>query len=197
MEENRVNVEELKRAMAADFERLAEAVAAAMNAAKEGRIIADTEELVRDANATFRERTYAKAIRSCLLLQLSRALRPAGQHTPKSRHGQTTTAFLLRDAINNSQLHLLASQSAPVSVKEKVKNTHKNYPGHLPFRQYGPACPAAFVDDLEGRAGEVVGEQASEGLGEDQDRQDGVEELEHFVLCHRSLPFAFQTKNQI
>ena len=51
MQGKRVSVEELRRAMAADFDRLAEKVAEAMNAAQDGRIIADTEELVREANA--------------------------------------------------------------------------------------------------------------------------------------------------
>ena len=62
MEGKRISVEQLKQAMAADFEQLAQLVADAMNAAKDGSIIADTEELVRDANAQFRERVYAKAI---------------------------------------------------------------------------------------------------------------------------------------
>lgn len=79
MKDEWVNVEELKRAMAADFDRLAAAVAAAMNAAKDGRIIADTEELVRDANAAFRERTYAKAIR--LLQDKQEAFSPSAQRT--------------------------------------------------------------------------------------------------------------------
>jgi len=62
MEDNQVSAKELKQAMAADFDRLAEEVATAMNAAKDGHIIADTEELVRDANAVFREQMYARAI---------------------------------------------------------------------------------------------------------------------------------------
>ncbi len=62
MEGKRVRAEELKQAWKADFERLAEEVAEAMNAAKPGRIIADSEEPVRDANADFRERMYEKAI---------------------------------------------------------------------------------------------------------------------------------------
>jgi len=62
MEDQRVSVEQLKQVMAADFERLVAQVAAAMNAAKEGHIIADTEELVRDATAVFREQMYARAI---------------------------------------------------------------------------------------------------------------------------------------
>ena len=62
MEDQQVSVEQLKQVLAADFERLVAQVAAAMNAAKEGHIIADTEELVRDANAVFREQMYARAI---------------------------------------------------------------------------------------------------------------------------------------
>lgn len=62
MEDQQVSVEQLKQVMSADFERLVAQVAAAMNAAKEGHIIADTEELVRDANAVFREQMYARAI---------------------------------------------------------------------------------------------------------------------------------------
>ena len=62
MEGKQISVAELKRAMAADFEQLTQEMAAAMNAAKDGSIIADTEERVRDANAEFRQRVYAKAI---------------------------------------------------------------------------------------------------------------------------------------
>ena len=63
MEGKRVSVEEVKQAMVADFDRLAEAVAQAMNAAQDGHIIADTEEPVREAPGVFRERVYAQAIR--------------------------------------------------------------------------------------------------------------------------------------
>ena len=62
MESRRINAEELKQVMAADFERLAQEVAEAMNAARDGNVIADTEELVRNANAAFRQQMYAKAI---------------------------------------------------------------------------------------------------------------------------------------
>ena len=88
MESNRVSVEELKQAMAVDFERLAEEVAKAMNAAKEGRIIADTEELVRQANAVFREQLYEKAIR--LLQDKQEAFSPsasrAAEQGPAADH---------------------------------------------------------------------------------------------------------------
>jgi hypothetical protein len=79
MEGKRISVEQLKQAMAADFEQLAQKVAEAMNGAKDGSIIADTEELVRDANAEFRERMYAKAI--SLLQSKQEAFSPSAERT--------------------------------------------------------------------------------------------------------------------
>jgi len=83
MEGKRIDVEQLKQVMAADFERLAQKVAEAMNAAKDGRIIADTEELVREANATFREQMYEKAIR--LLQDKQEAFSPSARRAPEQR----------------------------------------------------------------------------------------------------------------
>ena len=81
MEGKRITVEELKRAMAADFDRLVKEVAVAMNGAKEGHIIADTEGLVRDANAVFREQMYAKAIH--LLQSKQEAFSPSAPRAAK------------------------------------------------------------------------------------------------------------------
>ncbi len=83
MEGKRVTVEVLKQAMAADVERLAEEVAAALNNARDGSIIADTEELVRQANAVFRERLYEKAIR--LLQDQQEAFSPSARRAAKQR----------------------------------------------------------------------------------------------------------------
>jgi hypothetical protein len=83
MEGKQVRVEELKRALAADYERLAEEVAAAMNAAHDGSVIADTEELVRQANAVFRERLYEKAIR--LLQNKQEAFSPSARRAQEQR----------------------------------------------------------------------------------------------------------------
>jgi hypothetical protein len=79
MEGKQVGVAELKQALATDFDRLVEEMAVAMNAAKEGRIIADTEEVVRDAHAQFRERAYAQAIR--LLQSQQEAFSPSARRT--------------------------------------------------------------------------------------------------------------------
>lgn len=58
----RITAEQLMAELQGDFQALAEEIAAAMNAAKAGRIIADTEEPVRDAHAVFRQRAYQKAL---------------------------------------------------------------------------------------------------------------------------------------
>ena len=53
---------QLKAALAGDFDKLTDEVVQAVNKAQPGRIIADSEEPVRDASAEFRERLYQKAI---------------------------------------------------------------------------------------------------------------------------------------
>ncbi len=62
MADKRISAEELKQVLAEDFDRMAEEIAEAMNSAKPGSIIADSEEPVRDANAEFRQRAYQKAL---------------------------------------------------------------------------------------------------------------------------------------
>lgn len=83
MEGKQVSAEEVKQAITVDFERLAEQIAEAMNAAQDGRIIADTEEPVREANAVFREQAYEKAIR--LLQNKQEAFSPSARRTPEQR----------------------------------------------------------------------------------------------------------------
>lgn len=81
MEDQRIRVDQLKQIMALDFERLVAEVAEAMNAARDGSIIADTEELVRQANVVFREQMYAKAIR--LLQDQQEAFSPSARRVPE------------------------------------------------------------------------------------------------------------------
>jgi len=77
MEDNRITAEELKQALSADFDRMVEEIAEAMNAAQPGRIIADSEELVRDANAEFRQRAYEQALG--LLQDKQKAFSPSAE----------------------------------------------------------------------------------------------------------------------
>jgi hypothetical protein len=83
MEDKQVSVEELKQMLAADFDQLVLEVVQAMNAAQAGRIIADTEEPVRQAHAVFRERAYEKAIG--LLQDRQEAFSPSARRRAKQR----------------------------------------------------------------------------------------------------------------
>jgi hypothetical protein len=62
MPEKKIAAQELKAAWSKDLDHLAEQVAQPINNAQPGRIINDSEELVRDANAQFRQRLYQKAL---------------------------------------------------------------------------------------------------------------------------------------
>jgi hypothetical protein len=77
MDNTKVTAEELKAALTEDIDRLAEKIAVAMNAAKAGRIIADSEEPVRDAHAEFRQKAFEQALR--LLQGKQEAFFPSAQ----------------------------------------------------------------------------------------------------------------------
>ena len=62
MEGKRITAEELETQLQADVKVLAEEIAAAINQARAGRIIADSEERVRDAHAVFRQKAYQRAL---------------------------------------------------------------------------------------------------------------------------------------
>ena len=62
MDDKKITPEELKAAWAKDVDELADRVAAAINSARPGNIIDESEEPVRDASAEFRKRAYQKAV---------------------------------------------------------------------------------------------------------------------------------------
>ena len=62
MDEPRITAEELEAQLQADVKVLAERMAGAINGARAGRIIADSEEPVRDAHAEFRQMAYQRAL---------------------------------------------------------------------------------------------------------------------------------------
>lgn len=62
MDDRRVTSEQLQARLQSDFEQLTEQIAQAVNQAEAGRIIADSEEPVRDAHAEFRQRAYQHAM---------------------------------------------------------------------------------------------------------------------------------------
>ena len=77
MKEERVTAEELEAALSGELKHLFAEVAEAMNTAQAGRIIADSEEPVRDANAAFRQRLFEKALG--LLQDKQEAFSPSAQ----------------------------------------------------------------------------------------------------------------------
>ena len=83
MEGKRMSAPEVKQAIMADVDQLAEAIAQALNAAQDGHVIADTEEPVHDATAVFREQVYEQAIR--LLQDQQEAFSPSARRTAEQR----------------------------------------------------------------------------------------------------------------
>jgi len=111
MEGKQVGVAELKQALATDFDRLVEEMAAAMNAAKAGHVIADTEEVVRDAHAQFRERAYAQAIRLLQSQQEASSPRPAGL---QNKGQQPTTHLTVNGRLSVCRTVYWSAQSGTV-----------------------------------------------------------------------------------
>ncbi len=62
MDDKRITAEQVEAALRSDVQVLAEKIARAINGAKAGRIIADSEEPVRDAHAEFRQGAYQHAL---------------------------------------------------------------------------------------------------------------------------------------
>lgn len=60
--DGRITKEQLKKALAADLEKLLEAAVEAVNQAQPGHIIDDSEEPVRDAAGVFRQKLFEKAL---------------------------------------------------------------------------------------------------------------------------------------
>jgi hypothetical protein len=71
-----ITKEQLREALSGSFDRLLEEVVEAVNQAKPGRIIDDSEEPVRDAAGEFRRRLFEKALE---LRSQREAFSPGGQ----------------------------------------------------------------------------------------------------------------------
>ena len=59
---DRITKEQLRQAMAGEFERLLDEAVQAVNQASPGHIIDDSEEPVRDAAGVFRQKLFEKAL---------------------------------------------------------------------------------------------------------------------------------------
>jgi len=87
-EEVRIEPEELKRAMAGEFEQLVQETADALNAARDGAIIADSEWIVREAMARFRQKVYEKAVQMKADKAAKAAFSPSAQPEGSVAAGQ-------------------------------------------------------------------------------------------------------------
>lgn len=74
--DSRITKEQLKKALSGDFDRLLDEVVEAVNKAKPGHIIDDSEEPVRDAAGQFRRMLFEKALE---LRSQSEAFSPCGR----------------------------------------------------------------------------------------------------------------------
>lgn len=77
MKEKKITAKELQLAMEQELNEMFQDVAEAMNNAKPGSIIADSEEPVRDANAKFKQQIYQKALD--LLQEKQEAFSPSSE----------------------------------------------------------------------------------------------------------------------
>lgn len=79
MDDKRITPEQLDVVLEKEYQELKKRICDAMNAAKAGRIVADTEEPVRDAHAVFREQAYQKALDLLAKQSAQEAFSPSAQ----------------------------------------------------------------------------------------------------------------------
>lgn len=92
--DGKITGQTLKAALGSDLDALLEEVAKTMNQARAGKIIADSEEGVRDAAAAFRRRLFEKALE----------LRQQQDASSFSPSGQSATAALAQQGQAGNQL---------------------------------------------------------------------------------------------
>jgi len=86
--EVRIEPAELKQAMRVEFEELLKETTEALNKARDGAIIADSEKIVHDAMARFRQKVYEKAVQMKADKAAKAAFPPSAQRGGKSSKGQ-------------------------------------------------------------------------------------------------------------
>jgi hypothetical protein len=83
MDDKMITAKELQVALDQELQEMFQEVATAMNDARAGSIIADSEEPVRDANAKFKQKIYQKALN--LLQQKQGAFSPSVDVTQQGK----------------------------------------------------------------------------------------------------------------
>jgi hypothetical protein len=88
MEDKKITAKELQLAMEQEFTEIVHEVVEAMNNAKPGSIIADSEEPVRDANAKFKQQIFQKALG--LLQKKQEAFSPSADNEEQGKQKSHT-----------------------------------------------------------------------------------------------------------
>ena len=83
----RVAPAELRQALSEDIEKLVRETAEALNRARDGAIIADSEKIVHEAMARFRQKVYEKAVQMKADKAAKAAFSPGGQRIGKEAKG--------------------------------------------------------------------------------------------------------------
>jgi hypothetical protein len=86
--EVRIEPEELKRAVAGDLEKMLQETTDALNQARDGAIIADSEWIVREALARFRQKVFEKAVQMKADKAAKAAFSPSAQPEGNAAEGQ-------------------------------------------------------------------------------------------------------------
>jgi hypothetical protein len=88
MDNKKITAKELQLAMEQEFTEMVQEVVEAMNNAKAGAIIADSEEPVRDANAKFKQQIFQKALG--LLQKKQEAFSPSADNEEQGKQKSHT-----------------------------------------------------------------------------------------------------------
>ena len=83
MEAKKITAQELRLALEQEFTEMFQEVVEAMNNAKAGSIIADSEEPVRDANTKFKQQLFQKAV--SLLQNKQEAFSPSSENEKQGK----------------------------------------------------------------------------------------------------------------
>ena len=86
--EVRIEPAELEQAMRGEFKQLLQETAEALNKARDGAIIADSELIVRDAMARFRQKVFEKAVQMKADKAAEAAFSPSTQRGGDAAKGQ-------------------------------------------------------------------------------------------------------------
>jgi len=89
MEDKKITAKELQLAMEQEITEMVQEVVEAMNNAKAGSIIADSEEPVRDANAKFKRKIFQKAL--SLLQEKQEAFSPSAEDGKQGKQAGHTS----------------------------------------------------------------------------------------------------------